>query len=47
MTPKTIKNVNQEKQNTFSCKHENTLKSMEFSKGDEQLCLLPNYIKNV
>ena len=40
MTPKTIKYVDQEKQNIFSCKHENTLKSMEFSEGDEQLCLL-------
>ena len=40
MTPKTIKYVDQEKQDTFSCKHENTLKSMEFSEGDEQLCLL-------
>ena len=40
MTPKTIKSVDQEKQDTFSCKHENTLKSMEFSEGDEQLCLL-------
>ena len=37
---KTIKCVDQEKQDTFSCKNENTLKSMEFSKGDEQLCLL-------
>ena len=35
MTPKTIK-----KQDNFSCKHENTLKSMEFSEGDEYLCLL-------
>ena len=40
MTPKLIKSVDQEKQDTFSCKHENTLKSMEFSEGDEQLCLL-------
>ena len=40
MTPKTIKCVDHEKQDTFSCKHEKTLKSMEFSKGDEQLCLL-------
>ena len=40
MTPKSIKSVDQEKQDTFSCKHENTLKSMEFSEGDEQLCLL-------
>ena len=37
MTPKIIKCLDQEKQDTFSCKHENTLKSMEFS---EQLCLL-------
>ena len=37
MTPKTIKCVDQEKQDTFSCKHENTLKSMEFSEGGEQL----------
>ena len=40
MTPKTIKCVDQENQDTFSFKHENTLKSMEFSEGDEQLCLL-------
>ena len=40
MTPKAIKCVDQEKQDTFSCKHENTLKSMDFSEGDEQLCLL-------
>ena len=40
MTPKTIKCVDQEKQDTFSCKHENTLKSMEFSEVGEQLCLL-------
>ena len=39
MTPKTIKYVDQEKQDNFSCKHEITLKSMEFSEGDEQLCL--------
>ena len=43
MTPKTIKCVDQEKQDTFSCKHENTLKSglksMEFSEGDKQLFL--------
>ena len=40
MTPKTINYVDQERQDNFSCKHENTLKSMEFSEGDEQLCLL-------
>ena len=40
MTPKTIKYVDQKKQDNFSCKHENTLKSMEFSEGDEYLCLL-------
>ena len=40
MTPKTIKYVDQKKQDNFSCKHENTLKSMEFSEGDEHLCLL-------
>ena len=40
MTPRTIKYVDQEKQDIFSCKHENTWKSMEFSEGDEQLCLL-------
>ena len=40
MTPKTIKYVDQEKQDNFSCKHENTLKSVEFSEGDEQLFLL-------
>ena len=38
MTPKTINYVDQEKQDNFSCKHENTLKSMEFYEGDEQLC---------
>ena len=43
MTPKAIKYVDQEKQNIFSCKHENILKSMEFSEGDEQLCLLTVY----
>ena len=37
---KTIKYVDQERQDNFSCKRENTLKSMEFSEGDEQLCLL-------
>ena len=40
MTPKIIKYVDQKKQDNFSCKHENTLKSMEFSEGDEYLCLL-------
>ena len=41
ITPKTIKYVDQKKQDNFSCKHENTLKSMEFSEGDEHLiCLL-------
>ena len=45
MTPKTITNVDQEKQDNFSCKHENTLKSMEFSEGDEQLCLLTVYVR--
>ena len=49
MTPKTIKCVDQEKQDTFSCnenmRYENTLKSMEFSEGDEQLCLLTVYSK--
>ena len=40
MTSKTIKYVDQKKQDNFSCKHENTLKSMEFSEGDEYLCLL-------
>ena len=40
MTPKTIKYVDQERQDNFSCKHENTWKSTEFSEGDEQLCLL-------
>ena len=40
MTPKTIKYVDQKKQDNFSCKHENTLKSMEFSEGDKHLCLL-------
>ena len=40
MRSKTFKYVDQEKQGNFSCKHENTLKSMEFSESDEQLCLL-------
>ena len=40
MTPKTLKCVDKEKQDNFSCKHENTLKSMEFFESDEQLCLL-------
>ena len=35
MTPKTYKYVDQEKQNNFSCKHEFTWKSMEFSEGGE------------
>ena len=47
MTPKTIKSVDQEKQDTFSCKHEITLKSMEFSEGDEQLCLLTVYLSHI
>ena len=38
MTPKTIKFVDQEKQDIFSCKHENTLKSMEFMSFD---CIKP------
>ena len=37
MTPKTLTCVDQEKQDNFSCKHENTLKSMEFFGSDEQL----------
>ena len=32
---KTIKYVDQKKQDNFSCKHEKTLKFMEFSEGDE------------
>ena len=40
MTPKTIKYVDQVQQDNFSCKLENTLKSMEFSEAEEQLCLL-------
>ena len=47
MTSKTIKYVDQEKQDNFSCKHENTLKSMEFSEGDEQLCLLTVYVQHL
>ena len=43
---KTIKYVAQEKQDNFSCKHENTLKSMEFSEGDEQLRLLTRLNQN-
>ena len=38
MTPKTLKYVNLEKQDNFSRKHENTLKSMEFYKRDEYFC---------
>ena len=45
MTPKTLQCVDQEKQDNFSCKHENTLKSMEFFESDEQLCLLTVYSK--
>ena len=40
MRSKTLKYVDKEKQGNFSCEHENTLKSMEFSESDEQLCLL-------
>ena len=40
MIPKTLKYVDSEKQDNFSCKHENTLKSMEFSESDEKLCLM-------
>ena len=36
-TPTTLKCVDPE---NFSCKHENTLKSMEYFESDEQLCLL-------
>ena len=35
---KIIKIVNQEKQDKFSSKRENTCKSMEFSKRDEYFC---------
>ena len=45
MTTKTLKCVDQEKQDNFSCKHENTLKSMEFFESDEQLYLLTVCIK--
>ena len=38
MTPKILEYVNQEKQDKFSCKPENTCKSMEFSKHDEYFC---------
>ena len=37
---KTLKCVDKEKQDIFSCKHENTVKSVEFFESDEQLCLL-------
>ena len=47
MTPKLIKYVDQEKQDNFSCKHENTLKYMEFSEGDEQLCLLTVHVGKI
>ena len=40
MGPKPLKCVDQEKHDNCFCKHENTLKSMEFSVSDEQLCLL-------
>ena len=43
MRSKTLKYVDQERPGNFSCEHENTLKSMEFSKSDEQLCLLTVY----
>ena len=46
MRSKTLKYVDQEKQGIFSCEHENTLKSMEFSESDEQLCLLTVNIEN-
>ena len=54
MTPKheNMKYVDQEKQHVFSCKHESTLKTMEFSESDEQLSLLTvrqhflSYMKN-
>ena len=32
MTPKASESVDRERQNIFSCEHENTLKSMEFPK---------------
>ena len=38
MTPKILKYVDQVKQDKFSCKRENTCKSMEFSKRDEYFC---------
>ena len=40
MRSKTLKYVDQKKQGNISCEHENTLKPMDFSKSDEQLCLL-------
>ena len=40
MAVKMLKCVDQEKQDNFSCKHEKTLKSMEFFESDEQSCLL-------
>ena len=38
MTPKILKYINQEKQDKFSCKRENTCKSMEFTKRDNYFC---------
>ena len=35
MTPKSRIYVDQKRQDNFSCKHENTWKNMEFSKGGE------------
>ena len=46
MRSKTLKYVDQEMQGNVSCEHENTLKSMEFSESDEQLCLLTVAVSN-
>ena len=46
MTPKTLQCINQEQQDNFSCKHENTrtLKSMEFYKRDKYFKICPHSV---
>ena len=49
MTPKILKYVIHVKQDKFSCKRENTCKSMEFSKRDEYFCpvvIKRDWVKN-
>ena len=38
MSPKLLKYINQDKQDKFSSKRENTCKSLEFSKRDKYFC---------